>query len=332
MNRFLYLFLSILSTTLCQSFTESITNQTTDLGVLTTNISQSLTNFSNLINNYIESENKLYFGLNEDSNENDLSFKCNLEEVIIGKCKIRPTSDSLCESGHIPALIRDNNVIPISHELIKTAGITSDILKNMITNGVINCVPNRIITQNQVQSTTIAATLPSLPPITSTTDEMNRILLQIVVNLLNKNHQNGELLPNACPTCSDCKHCGKSGAKEAPKSGPSPSGTSSGIADSIGQLANTLMGIEQLRWDLLKQKIGADARLINSKVNLDLNLIRSQVGLRLALINSIANSLNSLSSSIASSGHNTGHHKPIQNDQQIPQLSTNISSSETKIN
>ncbi|CAG2174731.1 unnamed protein product, partial [Oppiella nova] len=114
-----------------------------------------------------------------------------------------------------------------------------------------------------------------------------KILLQVVLNLLTKNNGgNGLSIPNPCPSCS-CKNCQQLSAETA-------AGVATGakLADPIGQLANAIVGVEQWKLDLLKQKINADARLINSKINFDLNLIKSNLNLKQSIINSIANSVN----------------------------------------
>ena len=156
--------------------------------------------------------------------------------------------------------------------------------------------------------------------------EMNRILLQLILHLVNKNSgenpgANINLIPNPCPSCT-CVNCPRpnvgitstnsginpstnlgdilgAGTGTAMGSGTSDTGDSdnggaSGAANPFDQLVNAIIGMEKLKFDLFRQKVNADAHLINHKINFDLNLIKSSANLKQALINAIVQSLNSI--------------------------------------
>lgn len=251
-------------------------------------INQSLPKFMSVIKKYVNYDNTKFVEMTNDlaKEKSELSSKCNQNDIVSGRCPKMLSSDNLCQSDYVPALVHGNRVIIINNELIASAGLTSEKLRNMINSGAITCVPIEMSSPKPTQRTTTES--PVLPTISSSSEDMNRMILLLLLNLLNQNtNKNGDTIPNACPTCS-CKNCG------------SGSSSNSGTDNAFSQLANAIIGMEQLKFDLIKNKINADAHLLGSKLNVDLHLIKSKMGLQQALVNALLGSLNSLGSSQSS--------------------------------
>jgi len=272
-------------------------DDTIDTSLIEQQISESLPQFKNLLKNYLNYNNKQFLTLTNDSPEEnlDLSLKCDYNDIVSGRCPSKSSSRDLCSHNSVPALIHGNSVIILSNELITNAGLTPDKLKNMIDSGAITCVPNEMISEKPTQKTTTPS--PVTPVTSSSSNDMNKIILLILLNLMNQsnnNNNNNKGTQNPCPTCS-CRHCGTS----------SSSSSNSGTDNAFSQLANAIIGMEQLKFDLIKNKINADAQILGSKLNIDMSLIKSKMGLQQALVNSLLGSLNSINSNQGSSHSKT---------------------------
>jgi hypothetical protein len=273
---------------------ENSFDDTIDTSLIEQQISESLPQFKTLLKNYLSSNDKQFFSLTNDSHEEnfDLSLKCDYNDIVSGRCPSKSSTRNLCSHNSVPALIHGNSVIILSNELITNAGLTQDKLKNMIDNGAITCVPNGMISEKPTQKTTTPSSVTSVT--SSSSDDMNKIILLILLNLMNQNNNNNKGTQNPCPTCS-CKHCGTS----------SSSSSNSGTDNAFSQLANAIIGMEQLKFDLIKNKINADAQILGNKLNIDMSLIKSKMGLQQALVNSLLGSLNSINSNQGSSHSKT---------------------------
>jgi len=248
-----------------------------------------------MIKKYLDLDNRHFFRIADDLTEenSDLKLRCDYDDIVSGKCPMKEPSgdhhDDLCPSNYVPALVHGTTIIVINNGLIANAGLTSEKLKNMISSGAITCVP---VEMSSAKPTTTP------PPVTtssssSSSDEINKMILLLLLNLLNQNknniNSNVDKVANPCPTCS-CKNCG-----------PSPSSPLSGTDNAFSQLANAIIGMEQLKFDLIKNKINTDAQLLGSKLNIDMNLIKTKMGFQQALANALLGSLNSLGSGQGSS-------------------------------
>jgi hypothetical protein len=273
---------------------ENSFDDTIDISLIEQQISESLPQFKTLLKNYLSSNDKQFLSLTNDSPEENfnLSFKCDYNDIVSGRCPSKSSTRDLCSHNSVPALIHGNSVIVLSNELITNAGLTQDKLKNMIDNGAITCVPNGMISEKPTQKTTTPSSVTSVT--SSSSDDMNKIILLILLNLMNQNNNNNKGTQNPCPTCS-CKHCGTS----------SSSSSNSGTDNAFSQLANAIIGMEQLKFDLIKNKINADAQILGNKLNIDMSLIKSKMGLQQALVNSLLGSLNSINSNQGSSHSKT---------------------------
>jgi hypothetical protein len=263
-------------------------DDTIDTSLIEQQISESLPQFKALVKNYLSSNDKKFLALNNDSPEEnlDLSLKCDYNNIVSGRCSSKSSSRDLCPHNSVPALIHGNSVIIVSNELITNADLTPDKLKNMMDSGAITCVPNEMISEKPTQKTTTPSSVTSVT--SSSSDNMNKIILLILLNLMNQSNNNNKGTQNPCPACS-CKHCGTS------------SSSSSNSDNAFSQLANAIIGMEQLKFDLIKNKINADAQILGSKLNIDMSLIKSKIGLQQALVNSLLGSLNSINSNQGSS-------------------------------
>lgn len=195
--------------------------------------------------------------------------------------------------------------------------------------------------------------------------EMNKILLQLIMHLLNRNGGDNtggsatNFIPNPCPSCT-CLNCPRPnvatkglnplvnpnydlsnilGTATSSSNGATGTGATA-TTNPFQQLVNAIIGMEKLKFDIFRQKVNADAQLINHKINFDLNLIKGSANAKQALINAIVQSLNAIdakrqhdspdasNASVASNQHSSGqseasehsgHGQTSQNDQQIVQ-------------